>query len=106
MGGKAQTSQPFAREGADDPTLPPALVAEMFKGQPGAVASTAIQGGWVIGRLAKVIPFDPAQQPQVVDNAGRQVSQALGNDLIEQYLAALNAAVGVKVDRSQLSREE
>lgn len=60
----------------------------------------------MIGRLAKVIPFDPAQQPKVTDTAQRQVTTALAGDLIEQYLAALNASIGVKVDRSQLSREE
>jgi peptidyl-prolyl cis-trans isomerase D len=107
MGGKAQTSQPFTREGGEEAALPPALVTELFAAaEPGAVASSAVQGGWVIGRLAKVIPFDAAQQPKVADNTARQMTNMLGGDLIEQYLSALNAAVGVKIDRSQLSREE
>jgi peptidyl-prolyl cis-trans isomerase D len=106
LGGKAAASKPFTREGGDDAGLPPALVAELFKAQPGGVASSATDGGWMVGRLAKVVPFDPAQQPKVVETAERQVTQALAGDLIEQYLSALNAAVGVKVDRSQLSREE
>lgn len=106
LGGKAQTSQPFTREGAEEAMLPPSLVSDLFAAAPGAVASSAAQGGWVIGRLAKVIPFDPTQQPKVADTTQRQVSAMLGGDLIEQYLAALNAAVGVKVDRSQLTREE
>ncbi|MGE5516642.1 MAG: SurA N-terminal domain-containing protein [Bacteroidota bacterium] len=107
LGGKAQTSQPFTRDGAEEANLPPALVSELFAAaEPGAVASSAVPGGWVVGRLAKIIPFDPAQQGKVVENAQRQVSTMLAGDLIEQYLAALNASVGVKVDRSQLSREE
>jgi peptidyl-prolyl cis-trans isomerase D len=106
VGGKAQTSQPFTRESGDDAGLPPAVVAELFKAQPGGVAASAAPGGWVVARLAKVVSFDPAQQPKVVEAAQRQVSQALTGDLIEQYLSALNASVGVKVDRSQLSREE
>lgn len=106
MGGKAQTSQPFTREGADETALPPTLTAEMFRADLGGVASSATQGGWVVGRLAKIIPFDPAQQRKVTDTAQRQVTATLAGDLIEQYLAALNASIGVKVDRSQLSREE
>ncbi|HTH17840.1 MAG TPA: peptidyl-prolyl cis-trans isomerase, partial [Magnetospirillum sp.] len=106
LGGKVQTSQPFTREGGDEKAVPPALVAELFKAQPGGVAQGAVQGGWVIGRLDKVIPFDPAQQAKVVAAATAQTSQALSGDLIEQYLSALNAAVGVRIDRSQLAREE
>lgn len=105
-GGKAQTSQPFTREGGEEAALPPALASDLFNAELGGVASSAIQGGFVIGRLAKVIPFDASQQPKVTEEAQRQVSTMLGGDLIEQYLAALNAAIGVKVDRSQLSREE
>lgn len=107
LGGKAQTSQPFTREGAEEANLPPSLVSDLFAAAaPGAVASSPVQGGWVVGRLDKVIPFDPVQQPKAAETARRQVSQMLGGDLIEQYLAALNASIGVKVDRSQLSREE
>ncbi|HLO74918.1 MAG TPA: SurA N-terminal domain-containing protein [Magnetospirillum sp.] len=106
LGGKAQTSKPFTREGGEDASLPPGLVSDLFKANVGGVASAAAQGGWVVGRLAKIVPFDPAQQPQVTETASRQLTQTLGGDLIDQYLAALNASVGVKVDRSQLSREE
>lgn len=106
LGGKAQLSQPFTREGAEGANLPPSLVSDLFAAGLGGVASAPAQGGWVVGRLAKVIPFDPAQQPKVTDTAQRQVTTALAGDLIEQYLAALNASIGVKVDRSQLSREE
>lgn len=105
-GGKAQTSQPFTREGGEDAALPPALASDLFNAEVGNVATSAVQGGFVVGRLAKVIPFDATQQAKVAEDAQRQVSTMLGGDLIEQYLAALNASIGVKVDRSQLSREE
>ena len=106
MGGKAQTSQPFTRDGAENAALPPSLVSEMFQAPVGGVATSATQGGWIVGRLTKVVPFDPASQPKAVDQTQSQVSTTLAGDLIEQYLAALNASIGVKVDRSQLSREE
>ena len=106
MGGKAATSQPFTREGTAETGLPPSVVSDLFKAEIGGVSTAAAQGGWVIGRLAKVVPFDPAAQPKQSDAAQRQVTAALAGDLIEQYLAALNSSVGVRVDRSQLAREE
>ncbi|MBC7952414.1 MAG: peptidyl-prolyl cis-trans isomerase [Rhodospirillaceae bacterium] len=106
LGAKIQTTQPFTREGADTAGLPPALVSDLFNASAGGVASSATQGGWVVGRLAKVIPFDPAQQPRDSDAAQRRISAAVAGDLVDQYLAALNASIGVKVDRSQLAREE
>lgn len=106
MGGKAATSQPFTREGTAETGLPPSVVSDLFKADIGGVSTAATQGGWVIGRLAKVVPFDPAAQPKQSDAAQRQVTAALAGDLIEQYLAALNSTIGVRVDRSQLAREE
>lgn len=106
MGAKVQTTQPFTREGAETAGLPPALVSDLFKAPVGNVASSATQGGWVVGRLAKIIPFDPAQQPRDSEAAQRRISAAVAGDLVDQYLAALNASIGVKVDRSQLAREE
>ena len=100
----AKTTEPFTREGAETASLPPSVVSELFKASIGAVASGPAQGGWVVARLAKVIPFDPAQGNG--DAAQRRISQAVAGDLLDQYLAALDASIGVKVDRSQLSREE
>lgn len=105
-GAKTQTTQPFTREGAEAADLSPLLVSEMFKATPGGAATAAVQGGWVAGRLAKIIAFDPAQAPQAMDAAQRRVSTAVAGDLVDQYLAALTASIGVKVDRSQLAREE
>lgn len=105
-GAKAQASQPFTREGAEAAGLPPQLVSEMFKAEIGGTASSATQGGWIAARLAKVVPFDPAQAPQIMDLARQRTSQAIAGDLVDEYLAALTAEIGVMVDRSQLSREE
>lgn len=105
-GVKIDTTAAFTREGAETVKLPGSVVAELFQGTAGAVATGAAQGGWVVARLAKVIPFDPAQQPTATDAAAKRVSSTLSGDLIDQYIAALHADLGVKVDRSQVSREE
>ncbi len=105
-GVKIDTTAAFTREAAELAKLPGSVVAEMFKGATGTVATGAAQGGWVVARLAKVIPFDPAQQPKATEAAAKRVAGALSGDLIDQYIAALHADIGVKVDRSQVSREE
>lgn len=106
QGGKVETTQPFTRDGAEGAKLPGAVASELFRGQPGAVAVGAAPGGWVVARLARVEAFDPAREPKATQAASRRISAALGGDLVDQYIAALNASLGVKVDRSQVSREE
>ncbi|HSV30031.1 MAG TPA: peptidyl-prolyl cis-trans isomerase, partial [Candidatus Omnitrophota bacterium] len=100
------TTQPFTRDGVEASKLPPAVTAELFAAQPGGVAVGATQNGWVVARLASVVPFDPAANAAVTAEAGRRVADGISGDLIDQYIAALHADFGVKVDRSQLAREE
>ncbi|CAA7613472.1 peptidyl-prolyl cis-trans isomerase [Magnetospirillum sp. UT-4] len=101
-----RTTQPFTREGTETAKLPGAIVAGMFEGKPGAVAMAGTQGGWMVARLAKVVPFNPAAEGKTAEAAGQRVAAALAGDLIDQYIAALNADLGVMVDRSQITREE
>ena len=78
----------------------------MFQKNPGEVAVESTQGGWVASRLDRIIPFDLASRPGVQETTQHTLSQAVAGDLVDQYLAALNAKIGVKIDRSQLSHEE
>ena len=107
FGAKSQTTEPFTREGgAEAAGLAPALVADMFKVAVGGVGIGSSQTGHVVARLARVVPFDPTRSQTAAEAARHKVSQAMSADVVDQYVAALNAAIGVKVDRSQLSREE
>jgi len=105
-GGESRTTPPFTRDGGEGSGLPPTTVTELFAGAPGQVVVDSADGGWLVARLARVIAFDPASHPKDAESARSTLSQAVSGDLMDQYLAALNAKVGVKVDRSQLSREE
>lgn len=107
FGLSAATTAPFTREGAEGAKLPVPVATELFAAaQPGAVSVGAAQGGWMVARLAKVIPFDPATGTAAVTETNKRLAAAIGGDLVDQYVQALNAKIGVKVDRSQLSREE
>ena len=107
FGAKTQVTEPFTREGgAEAAGLAPTVVAEMFRVPVGGVGIGSTQNGHVVARLARVVPFDPTRSQTVAEAARRKVSQAVSGDVVDQYVAALNAAIGVKVDRSQLNREE
>lgn len=105
-GAKVETSKPFVREPGEGSPLPATLVAELFKAQPGGVAVAAVQGGTLVARLTGVVGFDAKANPAVTNAARQRVSQAVATDIADQYIAALNASIGVKVDRPQLTREE
>jgi len=103
---KVQTSPAFTREGAESARMAPAVVSELFQGKLGAVAVTDTKTAWTVARLAQVVPFDPARDAKATESARRKVSATVAADLVDQYIAALNAELGVRVDRSQLAREE
>lgn len=105
-GAKLESSKPFIREPGEGSTLPATVIAELFKVQPGGVAIAAVQGGTLVARLTSVVPFDINANPAVTNAARQRVSQAVATDIADQYIAALNASIGVKVDRPQLTREE
>ncbi|KIL99523.1 Peptidyl-prolyl cis-trans isomerase PpiD [Paramagnetospirillum magnetotacticum MS-1] len=105
-GAKLETSKPFIREPGEGSSLPPTIIAELFKAQPGGVATAPVQGGTVVARLNSVIAFDINANPALTQAARQRVSQAVATDIADQYIAALNASIGVKVDRPQLTREE
>lgn len=106
LGLKVETTQPFTREGSDAAKLPAGIVSAMFDGKPGTVAATATREGWMVARLDKVVPFDAKADSKAAEQIRQRTTNAVAVDLIDQFIAALHADIGVKVDRSQLAREE
>ena len=105
-GAKLETSKPFVREPAEGTTLPASIIADLFKAQPGGIATAPVGGGTLVARLTSVVAFNVNASPAVSQAARQRVSQAVATDIADQYIAALNASIGVKVDRPQLTREE
>ncbi len=103
---KLEVSKPFSRESTEGTVLPAPVAAELFRVQPGGVATGSLQTGTLIARLNKVIAFESNANPAIADASRRKVSQTVASDITDQYIAALNVSFGVKVDRPQLSREE
>ncbi|MBR9970692.1 peptidyl-prolyl cis-trans isomerase [Magnetospirillum sulfuroxidans] len=103
---KLDTTVAFTREGSDAAKLPPDVVSAMFDGKPGTVGAAATRDGWMVAQLDKVVPYDGKTDAKAAEQLRLRTASAISVDLIDQYIAALNAEIGVKVDRSQLAREE
>lgn len=103
---KVETSKPLTRDPAQGGGMPASLVRDLFAADPNEVIVAPQPGGVALARIVRIVPFDPAASPAVNDADRRRVAQALANDIAEQYVAALNASIGVKLDKSQLSSEE
>ncbi len=100
--GILRTSQPIKRTGAE-PGLPISAVALAFGLEKGAfgTASTA-SGGQVIVQVDAINPpaaFDAKQ----IEEARKELKQALSNDYAAQYITAIQSDAGVKINSKTLA---
>jgi peptidyl-prolyl cis-trans isomerase D len=104
---KVETTKPFLRASGDGKaSVPPLLAAEMFKQtQIGGVAVVAAQGGTIVARLTTIIAADPKAQPDQFAKAREQLSQASTNDVMQQYLAALQKEKSVTVNSAAIEAQ-
>lgn len=103
---KVETTKPFLRAEGERPTVPPLLAAEMFK-QPavGGISVVTIPGGAMVARLAVINPSDPKTQAPQFDAMRKQLTQALSDDLSQQYLLALQKDYGVKINNALIEAQ-
>lgn len=103
---KVETTKPFLRASEDKQSVPPLLAAEMFK-QPkaGGVSVVAAQGGTILARLSSIVPADPKAQADQFNRARDQLSQTLANDIMQQYLMALRADIGVHINNGAIEAQ-
>lgn len=105
------TSQPFRRqpdpatgEGAA-PEVPPALAALLFKVPIGGAAVAEADGKVVVGRVKSVVPAEPRADDPLFQRTRQQLSQSLAQDVMQQYLQALNKDFGVAIHQVQIERQ-
>ncbi|WP_158240502.1 SurA N-terminal domain-containing protein [Telmatospirillum siberiense] len=103
---KVETTKPFLRASEEKQSVPPLLAAEMFKQQKtGGVSVVTTQGGTLVARLTQIIAADPKAQPDQFSKARDQLSQTLANDVMQQYLTALRADIGVHVNNGAIEAQ-
>jgi peptidyl-prolyl cis-trans isomerase D len=93
----AKVTEPLLRSGTK--TLPDAVVTELFRLQPGGVATGGTDTGYVVAQLKDVIAADPAKDKPGVEAVTREVRNAMGTELLIEYGAVLEDRYTVKVDQ-------
>lgn len=89
--------------------LPPSLVEELFKLQPGGAAHATLPSGVAIVRLREIVAADPAKSPDDAKRLAAELERAMGNDILDQFLGGLRLRYGVKPNAAafaQLFRSE
>ena len=105
LGAPVVRSQPIIRSGRGDPALPAALQAALFELDVGGAAAAAdgLGGAHVVARLAEIRAADPQADANLADRMSQQLANAIAGDLLRQYQDALEANVGVTIDRQALA---
>lgn len=92
-------TEPLSRFDSSAPNNPaPTLPGKLFQMQPGDVTTAQAAEGHVIAKLEKIVPADPAANPEELADVQNGVVAALRSDLLEQFAASLRLRYGVTVD--------
>src|SRR5690606_12582428 len=96
LGVEMQTSAPVTRDGRDPANgLGPAAVERLFTLEPGGVASVADGDDQVVLRLAEIREAEPGNDPAAADEVSENLRGAMSNDVMTQFMAALQDDIPV-----------
>ena len=95
------TPKPFLRTGAADgmPAVDRSVAGQVFGLAQGGVAVAATADGYVVARLTRILPADPAAAPETVTSLSQEIARGIDNDLQMQLLASLYARYPVRINR-------
>lgn len=101
---KVVTSKPFTRF-IRDPSSPvtDALATDLFRLKPGGLTMSDSDNGYVVGELKSIVPADPAKNKDEVKTIADQMHAAIGQDLFNQYIAALKHRFTVTINRDAVN---
>jgi len=96
-----KTSEPFTRTGRSRGfTVPPSLAAELFKESVGGPAMAPTADGFMVARLKEVRPAPAMTADNGADALAQSLDQAVRNDILEQFSAALRGRYSVSVNQA------
>jgi peptidyl-prolyl cis-trans isomerase D len=100
---KAAVSPPLSRRPSPDEKTPAAIIAKLFAAKPGEVVTAADATGSYVAQLTKVeTPEDPP--PTATAGLSRELTAAMGSDLVAEYTRALRRRFPVEIHRDVLDR--
>lgn len=105
-GALVQNVDPLMRAGAPSALIPAAAVQTLFAGAIGGVTTAEKPTGVVVAKLTGIIPADPANPMAIAALAQltNSTGQAMQDELVMQYLAALRAHYGVTINQSLINQ--
>ncbi|KPF82826.1 hypothetical protein IP70_20565 [alpha proteobacterium AAP38] len=101
-----QNVDPLMRAGAPSAVVPAAAQQTLFSGAVGDVATGEKPTGVVVVKLTGIIPADPANPMAAaqVTQLANATGQAIQDELVLQYLAALRAHYGVTINQTLINQ--
>ncbi len=96
---EVKTTEAVTRFENDPDKLPaPQLASQLFQLAVGDTTSLASDAGHIIAELKEIVPADLLAEADQVKQTKAGLGQAIQNDLLEQYLAALRQDYGVSIN--------
>jgi peptidyl-prolyl cis-trans isomerase D len=100
---KLVTSEPFSRFRRDpDSPISAELSAALFSAKSGEVVVAEVPGGYGVASVTKVLPAEPGNNREEMQNLRAELKSALANDTVSQYIAALRKQYPVTINRAAL----
>ncbi len=98
--GLVPQSQAGLVRGAFSADLPPAVLTALFGADEGEGFVAAAGDDVILGRVAAIVPFDPASEDNgaYIATITDQYSDEVASDLLDAYANALQAQAGVRID--------
>ncbi len=99
-GYKVEISEPLSRFESDPArSFAPALTSKLFDLAPGEVDTVAASDSHIVLELVEVTKVDPASKETEVAALREGLSNAMRNDLLEQFVETLRGEYGVTIDQ-------
>ena len=95
---------PFGRDPAQGSPVPAELLPPLFEAKRGEATMAEIRGGFAVASVADILRIDPASDPLGMGRVRVEIEQAVGDDLEQQFQAALRARANVRINERVLEQ--
>jgi hypothetical protein len=84
--------------------VPPELLPPLFEAKRGGATMAEIRGGFAVASVADILRLDPASDPLGMGRVRVEIEQAVGDDLEQQFQAALRGRANVRINERVLEQ--
>lgn len=95
---------PLLQRTGSDPSIPPALVAALFRAKQGGAVSAPSGDDYAVAQVKTIEPADAAKNPAGVNQLSNELSNEMRNDILNAFDQALRARFPVEINQTNLDR--